>query len=124
MAYVETRQNFILSAVGCTLPDSILINFGVSEYIYITSQSGNFSSTNRLTCTIYHKNGTQENRTISNNGTTAYFQYGSGANDSVNDLIFLWGYGVFLPPVYPTVTNNIVLPTGVTMTLSTGITTD
>ncbi|MBO7656814.1 MAG: hypothetical protein J6S80_03745 [Alphaproteobacteria bacterium] len=124
MAYVETRQNFILSAVGCTLPDSILINFGVSEYIFLTSQSGNFSSTNRVTCTIYHKNGTQENKTVSNNGTTAYFQYGSGTNDSIDDIIFLWGYGAFLPPVYPTVTNNIVFPTGVTMLLSTGITAD
>lgn len=124
MAYVETRQNFILSAVGCTLPYSILINFGVPEYIFITSQSGNFSTTNRVTCTIFHRNGTTENRTLTNNGSQTYFQYGSGANDSVNDIIFLWGYGVFLPPIYPTVTNNIVLPTGVIMQLSTGITTD
>ena len=124
MAYIEARNKFTLSAINCNMPSSILINYGVEETIFITAATGYTfdSTTNKLTGTVYHKNGTTRNLSISYyGGNQAYFTYGgTSGGDTKDDIIFIWGYGSFLP-TYPTVANNITKPSNVTLSASTAI---
>lgn len=120
MAYVNIRENIALSAVNCYLDANISINYGVADYVYIWANSGfNFSGANRLSGTVFHPNGTTENLTFDLQNTYARFSYGSG-NARNGDIIFIWGYGAFLPS-YPTVINNIVKPSNITFNTQTAI---
>lgn len=125
MAYVNIRNNIALSAVNCYLNSLIEINYGVNDLIIIYADSGySFSaSANRLSCMIFHTNGTAEAKTVSKYASYCAITYGGGTNDKNGDIIFIWGYGAFLP-TYPTLTNNITAPNGVTFSSSTAITTD
>ena len=122
MAYVNIRNNIALSAVNCRIDNNISINYGVNDYIYIYPNAGySFAANNdRVTCQIFHTNGTTEIKTITKTTNYCSFTYGGGTNDKNGDIIFIWGYGNFLP-TYPTLTNNITAPNGVTFNAPTAI---